>query len=83
MTWYIRHSEALGRRFQRAVSEAIDRIAGGPERYPVFERGIRWMRLKRFPYVVYFEQLAPDRVEILAIAHGSRRPEYWRSRRQT
>ena len=82
LAWYIGHSEALGRRFQRAVSDSIDRIAEGPERCPVFEQGIRWTRLRRFPYVIYFEQVARDRVGILAVAHGRRRPGYWRGRRR-
>ena len=74
LAWYIAHSEALGRRFQKAVSEAVDYYVEGPQRCAVLEEGIRWKRLKRFPYVVYFQQRGPNRVEVLAVAHGRRRP---------
>ena len=80
LAWYIAHSEALGRRFQQAVNEAIKYVAEGPERCAAVEEGIRWKRLNRFPYVVYFQQIGEDRVEVLAVAHGRRKPGYWRGR---
>ncbi len=41
--------------------------------------GARRIVLKRFPYDVVF-LLDRDRVVILAYAHHSRRPGYWRER---
>jgi hypothetical protein len=35
--------------------------------------------LRRFPFVIIFREAAV-RIEILAIAHGRRRPGYWRDR---
>ncbi len=81
LAWYITHSEALGRRFQQALKEAINYITEEPQRCAVFEDDIRWKRLHRFPYVVYFEHSSDDRVKVMAVAHGRRRPGYWYGRR--
>jgi toxin ParE1/3/4 len=40
----------------------------------------RFYRIKRFPYLIYFVEL-PNIVWVLAIAHGRRRPNYWRHRK--
>jgi plasmid stabilization system protein ParE len=33
----------------------------------------------RYPYVIFYED-EPERVHILAVAHTSRRPGYWKTR---
>jgi hypothetical protein len=35
--------------------------------------------LKKFPYLVVFREY-PDHLFIVAVAHGHRRPGYWRKR---
>jgi len=35
--------------------------------------------MRRFPYSVVYE-FAPDEIRVLAVAHQSRRPDYWRGR---
>jgi plasmid stabilization system protein ParE len=35
--------------------------------------------VKRFPYVVYY-RVHPDRIEVIAVLHGSRHPRTWRGR---
>jgi hypothetical protein len=31
----------------------------------------------RFPYILVFKQLSPESINVMAIAHTSRRPGYW------
>jgi len=81
IAWYVTHSEPIATAFQREVQGAIDQIQADPTRSPKFEGEVRWVRLKRFPYVVYFEPLTTQVVQVLAVAHGSRAPGYWRSRK--
>ena len=81
IAWYLTHSEPIARAFQSEVQIAIDQIQSHPTRWPRFEGDVRWVRLKRFPYVVYFELLSPEVVQVLAVAHGSRVPGYWRNRK--
>jgi len=35
--------------------------------------------LSRFPYIVVFRETVTE-IEIVAVAHGRRRPGYWRER---
>ena len=55
------------------VNLAIDRIFAAPQRWPAGPHGTRKLLLYRFPFaVVYREQ--PSTIQVLAIAHGRRRP---------
>jgi len=35
--------------------------------------------MKRYPFVVVY-RLAAERIEIMAVAHGRRKPGYWKGR---
>ena len=74
----------LGAEFVLAVRTAAARIAKMPRSFPLAstvtpEADVRQCVLKRFPYSIFFIELESE-IRILAIAHGRRRPGYWRSR---
>jgi toxin ParE1/3/4 len=76
-----RGGERLVSQFKQRVAEGIAAIADDPDRYrPDPElRGARKVRLKQFPFsLIYIHR--PDYVWIVAVAHGSRRPGYWKER---
>jgi plasmid stabilization system protein ParE len=76
--WYLKEGgEVLAASFVREVDNAVNRIAEGPLRGQRFRTKFRWVRLHRFPYLLYYHVLEPTRVIVLAVAHGSRRPGYW------
>lgn len=75
--WYEERGAGLGRSFAAEVDLATERIATAPERWPIFRKNYRWLRLHRFPYVLYYTVVDPHRVLVLAVAHGRRRPGYW------
>ncbi|HEX8201483.1 MAG TPA: type II toxin-antitoxin system RelE/ParE family toxin [Isosphaeraceae bacterium] len=54
-------------------------MAAMSQLFAVTWEDVRACRLRRFPYVVYYRVLA-DRVEVLAVLHGSRESSTWRSR---
>lgn len=68
-------------RFKERVAEGLRAIAANPSRYPPV-RGlpnIKRLRLKQFPFsLLYLDR--GDEVWVVAVAHGSRRPGYWKSR---
>ncbi|MEO8498231.1 MAG: type II toxin-antitoxin system RelE/ParE family toxin [Planctomycetota bacterium] len=78
---YMLISERVARRFQENLVRSVDLIAEGPERWPLFDDPIRFVRLRRFPYVLYYESTSETTVQILAVAHSRRRPGYWADRR--
>lgn len=72
---------SLGEEFVQAIEAALAVIGQDPERFQAVGEGIRIFRPKRFPYYLYYHH---DRkrgaVIIYAVAHHSRRPDYWRKR---
>ncbi len=77
--WYRERSARSAAQFVEEVSHAIDRILAAPERWPSGPHGTRKFLLRRFPYAVVYREL-PSAIQILAIAHGPRRPGYWKTR---
>ena len=78
--WYQRRSEDAGIRFSAELNSAFDKIQTHPLIYAGYLRGTRRYLLPRFPYLVVYRILS-DRIQIVAVAHGRRRPGYWRSRK--
>jgi len=83
--WYEVQSEGLGLEFLATVNDTIEKISRSPERFPQLEilpqvRSICRALVHRFPYTVIFEQ-AENEIRIWAVAHTSRRPNYWEKRR--
>ena len=69
----------LGDRFVARLREVLERIEAMPEMYGLVWQDVRAARLKQFRHLVYFV-VFPDRVEVLAVMHGSRQASAWRSR---
>jgi len=77
--WYRERSALAADAFLAGLDLAVERIAENPEVYPHYVRGTRRYLLQRFPfYLVYREH--PEKLELVAIAHGRRRPGYWKKR---
>jgi plasmid stabilization system protein ParE len=77
---YARKSARLADRFERALDSAVQKLAANPLLWPTFEAQYRWILLRRFPYVVYYEFIDETTIHVLAVAHASRRPGYWLKR---
>lgn len=79
--WYERKRPGLGGDFYDAVVRTIDLIREHPAIGRSRERPIAHRRLlvDRFPYTIVYRERTDD-LNIIAIAHTSRRPGYWRNR---
>ena len=69
----------LGERFISCVRAVFEHIEATPQLYGRVWQDVRAARLRTFRHVVYYVVLA-DRVEILAVLHGSRDAPVWQSR---
>jgi hypothetical protein len=71
--------EFLGEAFLDAIDATLAKIQNNSKLGHPGKFGTRSWKMKRFPFrVVYLEQ--PDRIWIVAIAHLSRKPNYWLER---
>ena len=83
--WYEANQPGLGVTFLDLVDTAIDRLRAGllpssPVPGVKKAKNARRVLLRRFPYsIVFYER--QDEIVIVAFAHSSRRPGYWRSRK--
>jgi plasmid stabilization system protein ParE len=78
--WYARRSPATAQRFQDAIDDAVRWIAASPQAGSPFRGRFRWVRVARFPYLLYYEVVDPTHVVVWAVSHQRRRPGYWQRR---
>ena len=76
---YDAEAPGLGAEFAAEVERAAERIAAFPEHGAPYLAGTRRVILRRFPFAVVY-QVISEGVLIVAVAHHSRRPGYWRDR---
>jgi plasmid stabilization system protein ParE len=79
--WYAARSESAARSFTEEIASAIERASHAPDRFGWLDTIHRQARVKRFPYHIIFRNDG-GRVTVVAIAHHSRRPDYWRRSRE-
>ncbi len=79
MRWYREHNPDAAEAFLTELERALLRIAEAPQRWPVVDVNRRRFVLRRFPFSILY-RLTSSQVEVLAVAHGRRRPGYWRDR---
>ena len=77
--WYAQHSEAVANSFLAELEFAGNAIQESPELWAAYLHGTRRYLMKRFPFVVVYRN-TPSRIEVVAVAHGGRRPGYWGER---
>jgi toxin ParE1/3/4 len=78
--YLLKASHDVALRFDARVDEGTKAIQAHPRRYPVWRktRARRYI-VPNFPYVIFYMEW-PGTVRVLAVAHTSRRPGYWKSR---
>ena len=77
--WYAERNAHAAQAFEAELDHAILAIGEAPSRWVRHIAHTRRFVLHRFPFsIVYFE--LPASVLVLAVAHGRRRPGYWRTR---
>jgi len=81
LTYYQAHAPAeIVRDFDAGIVSAFIEIGKHPERFPRWHRtDVRKYILKRFPYLIFYVDY-PECIRVLAVAHTSRRPGYWKTR---
>ena len=80
--FYESHSPGLGLEFLRDVQRIIDMVRQHPQIGESLGRGLRRALARRFPFMLIYSE-EPEAVLVVAVAHQTRRPGYWRVRVET
>ena len=80
LCWYAERSKQAAEGFETEFQRAIKAIAAHPEQYPPCDDRHRYFLLKRYPFQIIYRPISDDRWLVVAVAHTSRRPNYWRNR---
>lgn len=79
VAWYRKRSRKAALDFVEELRRAAETIREAPDRWPAGKNNTRRFLLWRFPFaIIYSEQESV--ITVWAVAHGSRRPEYWERR---
>lgn len=68
---------ALARRFLAEFEHTMTLLLDHPEIGAPSLSGKRRFQMRRFPFAVVYV-FADDEIQVIAVAHHSRRPAYWR-----
>ena len=79
VAWYAERSSSAAAGFEADLHEAESAIRDLPNAWPPYDHGTRHYLLRRYPFAVVY-RVEARRILIVAVAHGKRRPSYWRDR---
>ena len=68
--WYEQQRPGLGMEFLTEVDAAVERIRESPEMYSKVKKDYRQIIVKRFPYALYYEFVAPQ-IIVYTVFHCS------------
>jgi len=77
--WYFDRSHLAAQGFDEELARAVEQIKGNPRRWSANQDGTRRFLLRHFPFSIIYRELQSV-IEIVAVAHARRRPDYWRRR---
>ena len=77
--YYRERSFRIAEAFYLELERAGAAIRNSPESWAAYLHGTRRYLLEQFPFVVVY-RVAKHRIEIVAVAHGHRKPGYWAER---
>ena len=78
--WYLARSADAASRFDTEVERALRQIAESPQRWAAGISGTRRHLLRKFPFMLIYRELSQKTVQIVAVAHTSRKPGFWKQR---
>lgn len=78
--WYAARSPSAGREFRKRVENELQRILRDPSALARYAGEIRFATVELFPFCIFYV-IDDVGVLVLAVAHTSREPGYWRARR--
>ena len=80
LAFYSTRGLIAAERFLDDVEAALELVAEASERWPLYRAGTRRYVMAAFPYSIVY-RATPSEIQVFAVAHAKRRPQYWTRRR--
>ena len=77
--WYLERNPIVAEAFQIEADHAVQVVSEHPERWPHLTESIQRYVFPRFPFSLIY-QARSQWLEVVAIAHQKRKPDYWTER---
>jgi toxin ParE1/3/4 len=77
--FYELRESGLGTRFLKTIDKSLELLKRNPRISKADHLGRRKYVVNRFPFLLIYK-FKENRIVVLAVAHGSRRPGYWKER---
>ena len=77
--WYRQWSEGAAAAFLTELDQAVEHIAETHGRWPFYLQGTRRFLLRKFPFTIIYREVG-ETIQLVAVAHGRRKPGYWKDR---
>jgi plasmid stabilization system protein ParE len=78
--WYLERSPDAALRFDAEVDRALAQIISAPRRWAAGPYSTRRFLIRQFPFTLIYQERASGEIQIVAVAHTSRKPGYWKQR---
>ena len=78
--WYLERSPDAALKFDAEFDRALAEIVQAPHRWASGPHHTRRFLLRKFPFVVIYRERDEIAIQVLAVAHTSRKPGYWKGR---
>ena len=80
VAWHETRSPRVARRFEDAVTVALDRLGAMPEMYALVDDQHRLCPVRKSQYVIVYQYKKDiDEVVVVAVVHARRDPRTWQS----
>jgi toxin ParE1/3/4 len=80
IAYYEKRKVGLGLDFLSEVEQYLGKIQQNPNLGALYKAsGLRRYVMQRFPFLIFYTEFE-EFIWVVAIAHGKRRPDYWRRR---
>jgi len=79
LAWYRERSRLAARAFVQELTHVVRLAAQSPRTWPIIVGSTRRIVFPRFPFDLVF-RMRGEAIEIVALAHHRRRPDYWYNR---
>lgn len=78
--YYLRINKELAHAFKQRLTDALEAIKSNPETWRSLDEKYHRKLMKQFPYGVIYHLPKPGCIEVVAVMHFSREPDYWRGK---